>query len=252
METRRLLACLADDYTRLHEVVSGADLTAKVPSCPEWTVNDLARHVGVVYLHKVECMRHNAAPAPWPPAELADEPTLALLERAYGELSAEFATRPADSPAFTWFEQDQTVGFWIRRMAQETVIHRVDGELGTGSPIAPIPDDLAVDGMAEFLEVFIGYGTRVWHADFAELLARADGRSVSIEAGGQAWLVRPLPDRVEVSRAESGVSADASVHGGAGAVLLWLWNRARDEAVTLGGDATVIAYFQQIVSEGGQ
>jgi hypothetical protein len=29
-------------------------------------------------------------------------------------------------PAGSWYTPDQTVGFWIRRMAQETVIHRID------------------------------------------------------------------------------------------------------------------------------
>ena len=45
-------------------------------------------------------------------------------------------------------------------MAQETVIHRVDAELAAGEPIAPIPDDLAVDGIDEVLERFLAYGSR--------------------------------------------------------------------------------------------
>src|SRR5262245_28289773 len=61
MQFKRMLTCLAADYERMHQVVSGADLTAQVPSCPDWTVNDLVQHVGAVYLHKVECMRRNAS-----------------------------------------------------------------------------------------------------------------------------------------------------------------------------------------------
>ena len=70
MESKRLLECLDADFHRLREVVAGADLTAMVPSCPEWTVTDLARHVGAVYLHKVETMRLGTHPAEWPPPEL--------------------------------------------------------------------------------------------------------------------------------------------------------------------------------------
>jgi uncharacterized protein (TIGR03083 family) len=126
MESKRLLECLDADFARLREVAHGADLSAVVPSCPDWTVRDLVQHIGAVYLHKVECMRLGTAPDPWPPAGLADEEPLALLDRAYAALTSEFTSRSPESPAFTWYGPDQTVGFWIRRMAQETVIHRVD------------------------------------------------------------------------------------------------------------------------------
>src|SRR5258708_3724435 len=70
-----------------------------------------------------------------------DEPPLELLDRAYAALSAEFAARRPEDHTFTWYDPDQTVGFWIRDMAQETVIHRVDAELAAGRPIAAIPGD---------------------------------------------------------------------------------------------------------------
>ena len=59
----------------------------------------------------------------------ADEAKLPLLGRAYGELIAEFGARQPTDPTPTWYDPDQTVAFWIRRMAQETVIHRMDAEL---------------------------------------------------------------------------------------------------------------------------
>jgi hypothetical protein len=36
------------------------------------------------------------------------------------------AGRKPEDPAGSWYTPDQTVGFWIRRMAHETVIHRID------------------------------------------------------------------------------------------------------------------------------
>jgi Mycothiol maleylpyruvate isomerase N-terminal domain len=86
-------------------------------------------------------------PAAWPPKELADEQPLALLDRVYAGLLKEFATRKPDDPAGSWYTPDRTAGFTIRRMAQETVIHRVDAELRTGQPVAPVPPDFAVDGL---------------------------------------------------------------------------------------------------------
>ncbi len=156
MEYSRFLDCLAADFARLRAIVP-TDLNAAVPSCPGWTVADLTRHVGMVYMHKTLAMREGAEPEQWPPEGLADEKPLALLDRAYAGLVAEFAARKPADPAGTWYAPDQTVGFWIRRMAQETVIHRIDAELGTGQPVTQVPADLAVDGIDELLKVFVAY-----------------------------------------------------------------------------------------------
>ena len=71
----------------------------------------------------------------WPPPGLDDEAPLPLLARAYGELMAEFSQRAPTDPTPTWYDPDQTVAFWIRRMAQETVIHRIDAEQAAGLPV---------------------------------------------------------------------------------------------------------------------
>ncbi|WP_162908081.1 maleylpyruvate isomerase family mycothiol-dependent enzyme [Allorhizocola rhizosphaerae] len=173
------LTHLAADYQRLASVCAGR-LSARVPTCPEWTVDDLVGHVARVYLHKVECMRQGKLPRPWPP-DLSGEPTMAVLDRAYRELVAEFAARPAESPAYTFYEPDQTVGFWMRRMAHETVIHRIDGELAAGVDCLPIADELALDGIDEVLQVFLAWASRAWPEDFTEPLSAGPG-SVAILA----------------------------------------------------------------------
>src|SRR6201999_3325814 len=103
---------------------------------------------GEVYLHKTECMRQQSFPRPWPP-DLSGEDSLHLLDRSYEELTAQFAARDPRSPAATWYEPEQTVGFWIRRMAQETVMHRIDAELAVDGTVSAIPEELAVDGIDE-------------------------------------------------------------------------------------------------------
>lgn len=249
MESKRLLECLDSDFARLREVAQGADLAARVPSCPDWTVDDLVRHVATVYLHKVECMRLGTHPQPWPPAGLDEEEPRALLERAYAALSAEFAERTPQSPAFTWYGPDQTVGFWIRRMAQETVIHRVDAELGAGVPIAPIPADLAHDGIDEFLVGFVEYGTRTWPEEFTALLADADGRSVRVQTSEAAWVIQLTPEVVRVrSNGSDAAEAAALVRGEPADLLLWLWNRAGDDVVTISGNAALVAYLRRVLA----
>jgi uncharacterized protein (TIGR03083 family) len=242
--------CLAADAARLR-AASARDLSAPVPSCPGWTVTDLVRHVAEVYLHKTECMRRNARPEDWPP-DLGGEQPLALFDRAYAALSAEFAARSPDSPAWTWYAPEQNVGFWLRRMAQETVIHRVDAELAAGVPISPIPDDLAVDGVDEVLERFLAYGSREWPEDFGDLLDELgdlDGRAVRVSAGERSWLVRVAKDGVSVSGQGD---SQASVSGAPQPVLLWLWRRAGDDVVEVGGDRALVAKVRELLGAATQ
>jgi uncharacterized protein (TIGR03083 family) len=249
MEDSRYLQCLAADYGDLRDAASAAELTANVPSCPGWTVADLVRHVAQVYLHKVALMSTGEEPPEWPPPSLATEAPLAALGRAYGALRAEFRTREPDLPAPTWYDPDQTVRFWIRRMAQETVIHRIDAELAAGLPVTPVPDDLAADGVDEVLKRMLAYGSVTWPEDFAEIEDgyRPGPGEITVAAGHAAWTVRPTPQVVEV---EDGASDDPRVvvDGPAGSVLRWLWGRAGDDAVRMSGDAAWADYLRRMLA----
>jgi uncharacterized protein (TIGR03083 family) len=224
MEHARFLDCLAADFARLRAVVPTAP-TAAVPSCPGWTVADLTTHVGRVYLHKTLTMREGAEPDPWPPEGVADEEPLALLDRAYAGLLDEFAARKPEDPSSTWYAPDQTVGFWIRRMAQETVIHRIDAELGAGQPVEPVPADLAVDGIDELLKVFLAYSVAEWGDYFTDILAASPGRAYAVRADDAAWQVRTGPGLVAVADGAGDAAADVTVSGPPMAVLRWVWNR---------------------------
>jgi uncharacterized protein (TIGR03083 family) len=244
MENSRLLACLADDYERLRDVAA-RDLTAAVPSCPGWTAADLVGHVAEVYLHKTEAMRLAAWPDPWPP-ELSGEEPIALLDRAYAALTAEFAARAPEDKAATWYEPDQTVGFWIRRMAQETVIHRLDAELALRETVAPIPDDLALDGIDEVLHLFLAYGSQVWAEYFASALKGKPSYTISIRVPGGGWLVTTSESGVEVVNNDA-AEADATVGGAPDVVLRWLWARGEDSAVTIHGADEAVAELRGLL-----
>jgi uncharacterized protein (TIGR03083 family) len=224
MDNSRFLDCLAADFARLRAVVP-MDQSAQVPSCPGWTVADLTRHVGEVYLHKTLAMREGAEPEQWPPKDLADEEPIALLDRAYADLRHEFATRKPEDLAGSWYTPNQTVGFWIRRMAHETVIHRIDAELGSKQPVAPVPADLAVDGIDELLNVFVAYGVATWGDYFKDILAASPGRTYTLKTDGAAWQVRTAPGRFTVEPAPIDNSADVTITGEPMALLRWVWNR---------------------------
>jgi uncharacterized protein (TIGR03083 family) len=247
MEWSRLMECLTADAERLGEVAA-KDLDTPVPTCPGWSVADLVRHVAFVYLHKVECMRQGKAPEPWPPDEYREAKPLALFGAAWPQLRARFSAAPPDSATYTWYEPDQTVRFWVRRMAQETVIHRIDAELALRTAVRPVPDDLAVDGIDEVLTVFLGYQSKTWCDDFGPDLAQADDRPVLISAGGEGWLVRPAPGGVSIEAGigSGPVAADAAVRGEPDAMLRWLWGRG-DAGVTVEGNAEQVGRLRRLL-----
>ncbi|WP_432980854.1 maleylpyruvate isomerase family mycothiol-dependent enzyme [Dactylosporangium sp. CA-233914] len=268
MERSRLLQCLAADYMRLREV-AGAGLTAKVPSCPGWTVADLVRHVGQVYLHKAEVLRTGAWPEQWPPPEIATENPIALLDRGYGAVTHEFSRRGDADHALTWHDPDQTVKFWIRRMAQESVIHRLDAELAHHTESAPIPPDLARDGIDEVLRLFLSYGSHTWQEDFAPALSKATGYDIRIQAAGDpavitdAWLIRTGSEGVSVTSASpnrtiADSQPDATVTGPPAEILRWLWARESNpttdvhQPIRVEGNEEAITELRSLLTAGTQ
>jgi uncharacterized protein (TIGR03083 family) len=247
MESTRLLRFMSADFQRLREVAA-KDLSAPVPSCPGWLVADLVRHVGFVYLHKVEAMRQGRAPEPWPPNGVEGAEPLAVLDDAWSRLVAEFGSREPAAGTYTWYEPDQTVGFWVRRMAQETVIHRIDAELAMASAVQPVPAELALDGIDEVLVVFLAYATGLWCEDFGEDLARADARPVLLSTGGSGWLVRACPDGVSVEPGLGAgpVPAAATIRAEPESMLRWLWGRGGN-GVAVEGDPELVAQLRRLL-----
>jgi uncharacterized protein (TIGR03083 family) len=242
----RLRECLSADYLRLRQVAASGDLAATVPTCPAWTLADLVQHVALVYLEKAENMRTNKE-VEWPPAAPAHLPPPALLDHAYAALTAEFDARPPESPTHTWFPADQTVGFIVRRMAQETVIHRVDAELAAGEPVTTVPDDLAADGVDELLTRFLAFGTAGWPDAYGPALAEADGSAVLVAAGEHGWLVTMRPPAVAVEPAPANAPAAGRLRGEPQAVLLWLWRRTDASAVMYDGDPAALSRLRDLL-----
>jgi uncharacterized protein (TIGR03083 family) len=269
----RLRDRLGEDFRLLRAATAAADPEAKVPSCPDWDANQLAHHVAQTYLHKVECIRHGAFPKDWPPSGLNPDP-VGVLDEGFAALTAIFDEhRPSDAAA-TWHSPDQTVGFWIRRMCQETVVHRVDAEQTAGLELAPIPADIALDGVDEFLDLFVGYLSVDWPEHFTDVLAHADPRPVLVSGGDRGWTIEARPAGVSVQpslaiaaeiaaeqeRARAGAgkggggwsgggrsdgekAGGAVVEGEPEELLLWLWGRLGDRSVRREGDPALLEQF---------
>jgi uncharacterized protein (TIGR03083 family) len=214
-----------------------------VPTCPDWTAEDLARHVAVTYLHKVAAITTGAEPADWPPAALADEPAGALLARAREELLDAFAAHEPSDACWTWYDPDQTVAFWARRMAFESVVHRADAELAAGREITPIDPSLAEDGVDELLRIHSAWASQKY-AEYRD----EDLPTIAVVTGGRSWYVRPTTRGVEVGDTPGpGEESATKVSGSPSEVFFWLWRRVGDGTVSITGAESDAAHLRELM-----
>ncbi|WP_433160397.1 maleylpyruvate isomerase family mycothiol-dependent enzyme [Kribbella sp. CA-247076] len=234
---------LRAEAARLGEV-GRMGLDAAVPSCPGWTVESVVRHVATVYLHKVEILRLGALPDPWPP-DFGDRDAIELYDEARAAIVDALESAGTERATWTFNPDDKTSGFWYRRMALESVVHRIDVEQAH-DVVTPIALELALDGIDELL--YPNLAGPWWAEGDTEHPVDA---TVRLTAEGRSWTVRADATSVAVSQdAEGDVAAE--IFGSAEAVFLWLWGRLDASAVQSAGDEDVVREFRARVSEATQ
>ena len=238
MDSLPYLQHLEVDAAALAAAVEG-DPAAPVPSCPGWTVDDLVTHTGAVHRWVTEIVETRATERPprEEPGPLPAGGLRAWFEEGAARLLAALHDADAAEPIWNWTGIGETVAFWHRRMAQETAVHRWDGEHARGKARA-IDAALAVDGIEEVFGIFL-----------PRALARgqvpAPGGSLRLtcsDAEGD-WLVR-----VEAGRARLGPpdgAADVTVRGSASDLLLFSWGRPPPGELEVSGDRAVLAQWQE-------
>jgi uncharacterized protein (TIGR03083 family) len=176
-----------------------------VPSCPDWTVVDLARHVGEFTLFWAHVLCEGTGRPKTPAPAIPEAPGSlghwyrALAESLVGELRA---TAP-ETEIWTWVPDDKSARFAARRCAHELAIHRYDAQLARGTP-EPIEPALAADGIEECLFTM---------AALPEQGERGGGERLQLlgtDGDGQ-WHVTLSPDGVVVDRRQA--PADLTVRG---------------------------------------
>lgn len=224
-------------------VSAGPDVP--VPTCPEWTVRALVRHMARVHNWAGKGLIADPAgsrPEMESPPEQWDD-LLPWWDKELATLVDRLREREPDAPAWVFAPtQPRTAAFWARRQAHETAIHRLDAAHAVAGSAAPdaVPalvfdPGLAADGIDEVLHVGI---SRRLQREPATV-----GGTVLLHAAdaGRAWLVRLRPgEPLEIGPADHpAIDADASVVGTADAVYRAAWGRP-SHAVT-GGDLALIS-----------
>jgi uncharacterized protein (TIGR03083 family) len=226
------------------DAARSAGVDAPVPSCPDWKVADLARHQGRVF-HWMCHLLETKATEYVSPKELEEqaqrEEPLAWLEAGAEQAFALFGDADPDTPVWNWIEgRPAPARFWYRRMAHETVIHRVDAESAAGRSPTPVePAGLAADGIDEFL-------------DFLPMRA---GRGGPIPLSGSyhfhttdvpgEWVVTFADGNVEIRREHA--KADTAVRGPASDLELFLYNRRNSDGLEIFGDPAHMTAWSETI-----
>jgi uncharacterized protein (TIGR03083 family) len=168
-------------------VTSGADLSATVPTCPDWSLEQLVRHTGGA-LRWVELLVRTRAeadvgeeqvPLGGGPEPTGDPAALDAWLAETGELLVgTLRAAGPDTKVWSWAEIHNS-GFWARRMAHEITVHRADAMLAAGLPYEVAPD-IAADAIDEWLQI-VEFAQRTDPADPANEL-RGAGRSIHLHA----------------------------------------------------------------------
>lgn len=230
-------------------------LRADAPCCSGWTVGDVVAHTGVVHRHKLRIIRDRLTENPQP--DEAPEDGLVTWYRQGLELLVEvLANTDPQTPAFTWWAADQTVGFWYRRMAQETLVHRVDAEQGHGR-ISPVAPELAADGIDEVLTKYVGG----W-LDHGEFVPTGGTIRISPSDHHEAWDLRfgtftgtslmtgkHLVDLPMFEVVEATDVADTTISGKAADLDFWLWGRSSIDRLELVGDPILATRLRELCAE---
>ncbi|MEV4496726.1 maleylpyruvate isomerase family mycothiol-dependent enzyme [Micromonospora arborensis] len=221
--------------------VAEAPPETPVLSCPGWTVNDLTLHLARIY-HWVSSFasaglttrpeRHDQAEAE------AGVSALQLWRQGYDQLMTVFDGLDPEAPAWNWAPQPKKAGFWPRRMAHETAVHRWDAQLAIAAG-EPVEAKLAADGVSEVLDTWLPAGRRrtpgEWHG--VVQLTATDA--------AQEWYLRLRGEGVALLDTATIFDHDdhharAQVSGTASDLLLALWGRVSFETLDVAGDRALL------------
>lgn len=182
------------------DLLATAGLDTPVPSCPDWTVAELAHHLGGVHRWaQLLVETHAQSPQRRPPLEvdISDRQALsAWFAEGSSALLATLEAAQPEAPMWAW-GKDQRVAFWIRRQLHETMMHRVDLELAVGA-VVDIDPLVASDNIDELLEL-LPYAVQ-FQPNAANLRGvgslHLHATDPGLEANGE-WLIRYTEDGFE-------------------------------------------------------
>lgn len=227
-------------------------LEAAVPTCPGWTVRDLLVHTGVIYRRKEQVVLKGLTDRETDAAKPDGDP-IGWFEEGTRLMLAALRSKESSDHTWTWHDPDQTVGFWKRRMAQESLIHRIDAELAHGE-VSQVDSTIAEDGIDEALDIFIG-GYPPWatvESEKSVIKLSSPNRNWFLRKGsfsGTTRSGRVFTDIPTVLVETDAPKWDCEITGESAAIDLWLWGRGPLTDLEVSGDSTLADYLRYVAAE---
>ncbi|QSY47794.1 MULTISPECIES: maleylpyruvate isomerase family mycothiol-dependent enzyme [Streptomyces] len=164
----------------------GADLSATVPTCPDWTLTQLALHLSGAHRGVAEIVRNRVTeftvPNDVPGTEgdgSWDADTLDAWLAEGARMVAE-ALAEAGPDVHVWtFGREQNTAFWARRMTHETAMHRADAFAAVGADYT-LDAEVAADCLDEWLEIISTPQALAFKPELVEMAA--PGRTLHLHA----------------------------------------------------------------------
>jgi uncharacterized protein (TIGR03083 family) len=227
------LRSIREEGELFYAMAESADPATGVPSTPDWTIADLAWHLGEVHWFWASDVELRASDPDQVEANKPSRPhsypdLVAWGRSQLDRMIAILESTPDDVPVWTWAmnETDHTVAFVRRHQVQETAVHRWDmqGAATSGIP-DPIDGEAASDSIDEFLSI-----TLPWGVNHSKPL-RGSVHLHATDVDGE-WFIEPTG---RVDRAHA--TGDVAVRGTASDLLLALYNRIPIDDLDVIGDA---------------
>lgn len=251
LEFRDLLRLIEERSRAFRSAVSTADaLDVQVPTCPDWTLLDLVHHLGTgrrswaaTVAAGPDATARVPAPTDGDEAAPGDPEALdAWLAGSTEQLVQALREAGSERGCWTWWgdsQSPQTCGAVARHQLQEIAVHAYDAQLTAGAP-EPVPDDVALDGVEEFLSTCCATTSPWPHEPAVVDYVATEGRAWRqwVDADGSRYA--PL-ESTHVGKAP----ADARLTGAASDVVLVLYGRRPLDSLTLEGDREV---FDRLVA----
>jgi uncharacterized protein (TIGR03083 family) len=207
-------------------------LEEPVPTCPDWNVEALVRHVCRVYTTAEYIVSHRPTQRPEEFPAVPDGEPLAVLESMLDDLVTALQEAEADTAVYVWPDNvEPTAAFWARRMAHESSVHRFDAQIAHAMP-QPIDAELAADGIDEFIDIV----TPMLYDRNGGTGPKGTVQLVSTD--DVSWCLGLEPDSVE--RLEVVSEPDASARGTSSTLLLAAYGRVPWTSLSIEGDIELL------------